>query len=69
MNRLAVPAATVHVLALLKDGERYIFHYDDASRTEALRTLGRFAANPELSFSWYDAVKLANRIRQEWVGA
>jgi hypothetical protein len=27
--------------------------------------LGRHASNPELSFSWYDAAVLSQRIRQE----
>jgi hypothetical protein len=55
----------INVLALVKGGERYVFLYDDASRAEALRVLGRFASNPELSFSWYDAAVLSQKIRQE----
>jgi hypothetical protein len=54
----------INVLALVKGEERYIFLYDDEHRAEALRTLGRFASNPELSFSWYDAAVLSQRIRQ-----
>ena len=27
--------------------------------------LGRFASNPELSFTWYDAAMLSSRIRSE----
>jgi hypothetical protein len=54
----------INVLALVKGEERYIFLFDDERRTEALRTLGRFASNPELSFSWYDAAVLSQRIRQ-----
>jgi hypothetical protein len=54
----------INVLALVKGEERYIFLFDDARRSEALRTLGRFASNPELSFSWYDAAVLSQRIRQ-----
>jgi hypothetical protein len=54
----------INVLALVKGNERYIFLYDDASRAEALRTLGRYASNPELSFSWYDAAVLSQKIRQ-----
>ncbi len=54
----------INVLALVKGGERYIFLYDDASRAEALRTLGRYASNPELSFTWYDAAVLSQKIRQ-----
>ena len=54
----------INVLALVKGEERYIFLFDDSRRTECLRTLGRFASNPELSFSWYDAAVLSQRIRQ-----
>ena len=54
----------INVLALVKGEERYIFLYDDGHKSDALRTLGRFASNPELSFSWYDAAVLSQRIRQ-----
>ncbi len=55
----------INVLALVKGSERYVFLYDDANRGEALRVLGRFASNPELSFTWYDAAVLSQKIRQE----
>ncbi|MDA0254245.1 MAG: hypothetical protein O3C39_05160 [Planctomycetota bacterium] len=54
----------INVIALVKGGERYVFLYDDDSRAETLRTLGRHAANPALSFSWYDAAVLAQKVRQ-----
>jgi hypothetical protein len=57
----------INVLALVKGNERYIFLFDDASRAEALRTLGRYASNPELSFTWYDAAVLSQKIRQSTV--
>ena len=44
---------------------RYIFLFDDASRGEALRVLGRFASNPELSMTWYDAAVLSQKVRDE----
>ena len=55
----------INVLALVKGNERYIFLYEDSQQSEALRTLGRYASNPELSFSWYDAAVLAKKIRTE----
>ena len=55
----------INVLALVKGSERYVFLYDDESRAETLRTLGRYASNPELSFTWYDAAVLSQKIRQE----
>ena len=55
----------INVLALVKGEERYIFLFDDRSRAETLRILGRYASNPQLSFSWYDAAVLSQKIRQE----
>ena len=55
----------INVLALVKGEERYIFLFDDKSRAETLRILGRYASNPQLSFSWYDAAVLSQKIRQE----
>ncbi|MFM8634763.1 MAG: hypothetical protein ACKOEX_08135 [Planctomycetia bacterium] len=58
-----MPSRDINVIALVKGGERYVFLYDDDSRAEALRTLGRYAANPDLSFSWYDAATLGQKVR------
>ena len=55
----------INVLAMVKGDERYVFLFDDESRAETLRLLGRYASNPELSFSWQDAAILSQRIRQE----
>ena len=55
----------VNVLALVKGEERYIFLYNDDNRSETLRIFGRYASNPELSFTWYDAAVLSQKIRQE----
>src|SRR5512134_2552825 len=60
----AIVTRDINVLALVKGEERYIFPFDDQNRAEALRTLGRFASNPELSFTWYDAAVLSQKIRQ-----
>lgn len=54
----------INVLALVKGEERYVFLYDDENRAETLRMLGRFASNPELSFTWYDAAVLSQKIRR-----
>ena len=53
----------VNVLALCKERERYVLLFDDARRGEALKTIGRWAGNPELDFTWYDAAVLTPRIR------
>lgn len=54
----------INVLALVKGEERYIFLYDDNRRAETLRTLGRYASDPDLSFSWYDAAVLSQKVRR-----
>lgn len=54
----------VNVIALVKDAERYIFLYDDESAPVVLQTMGRFASDPELSFSWYDAAVLSQKVRK-----
>jgi hypothetical protein len=53
----------VSVVAVARGNDQYIFVFDDRTRTDALRMLGRFAADPELSFSWYDAAILSQKIR------
>src|SRR5436305_5497118 len=65
VNGVKVVNDDINVLALIKGKEPYIFLYDDSQRAEALRMLGRHASNPELSFSWYDAAVLSQKIRQE----
>ena len=45
----------INVIALVKGEERYVFLFNDETRAETLRTLGRYASNPDMSFSWYDA--------------
>lgn len=59
----------INVLALVKGEERYIFLYDDDRKSETLRTLGRFASDPELSFTWYDAAVLSQKIRKSQSGS
>ena len=54
----------VYLLALVKGAERYVFLYDEGSRAELLRHLGRCAGNAELSFNWYDAAALSQRVRR-----
>ena len=54
----------INVVALVRGEEQYIFMFDEANRTETLRMLGRHAADPELSFSWYDAAVLSQKVRE-----
>ncbi len=56
-------SSDINVLALVKGEERYVVLFNDENKSEALRTLGRYASNPELSFSWYDAAVLSQKVR------
>jgi hypothetical protein len=61
----AGPYALVVLVKKIRDGnDRYVFVYEDIveNRAEALRTLGRFASNPELSFKWPDTIILKDTI-------
>ena len=65
MNRITDASRDVNILVLCKDGERYIFAYHDEHRQEIRRTFGRFASNEELSFTWYDAAVLSQKVRKQ----
>jgi hypothetical protein len=54
----------MNVLALVKGSERYVFLYDDESLRSLLQTMGRYAADPNLSFTWYDAAILSQKVRR-----
>ena len=53
----------INVVALVKGEERYIFLFNDSQKSETLRTLGRYASDSRLSFSWYDAAVLSQKVR------
>ena len=54
----------MNVVALVKDTERYVFLYDDVSSSQMLQTLGQYAADKELSFTWYDAAVMSQKVRK-----
>lgn len=53
----------INVLALLKGEERYVFLFDDDSAEETMQMMGKYAADPEMSFTWYDAAMLSQKVR------
>lgn len=55
----------VNVLALVKGKERYVFMYNEKNREVLLETFARYASDPELNFTWYDAAALSQRVRNE----
>jgi len=59
-----IMSKNISVLALVKGEERYIFLFNDRNRKKTLRQLGRYASNPELSFTWYDAAVMSQKVRK-----
>ncbi len=55
----------LNVLALVKGQERYIFVYDDDSRSELIDALRDQAASPRLSLTWFDALVLTRKAREQ----
>jgi len=53
-------------IALKREGQTYIFRFDDASHLALVRVLGRFAADPNLNFTWHDAAVMCKKARQEY---
>ena len=54
----------INVLALVKGEEKYVFLFNDENRKTTLRQLGRYASNPDLSFTWYDAAVMSQKVRK-----
>jgi hypothetical protein len=54
-----------NVLALVKGEEKYVYIYLDTHHKALLRVLESHAANPHLSFNWFDAAVLKQRSVQQ----
>ena len=52
------------VMALIKGEERYCWIFHEEDRDRVLQHLGRFASDPRLSLTWYDAAVLAMKVRK-----
>ena len=57
-----IDESDVLVVALTNDKETYIFFYEESTRMEICETLRRFAADPELNFTWSDATRLIQHV-------
>ncbi len=64
MNRL-IEEPVLNILALVRGNDRYIVLYDADNKAEALKQLGRWACNKELSFDWMDAARLSQELHKE----
>lgn len=58
-------ASELNVLALIKGQERYIFVYDEASRGQLIDTIRDYAADAQVNLSWFDAMVLTNKAREQ----
>lgn len=56
-----------NILALIKGNERYVYVYDDESRQPLIDAFRDQAADPRLSFSWFDAALLTQKAREQAV--
>ena len=54
-----------NVLALIKGNERYVFVYDDEAHEPLIDALRDHAADPHLSFTWFDAAVLTEKAREQ----
>jgi hypothetical protein len=54
-----------NVLALIKGAERYVYVYDDESRSALLETFQVQAADPALSLTWFDAAVLTQKAHEQ----
>ena len=44
--------------------ERFAFIYDDESHSTLLQTVGRYASDPDIQFSWHDAAIVSQKARR-----
>ena len=59
----------LNVLALVKGEERYVYVYDDASRSDLLDTFRAHAAEPALSLNFFDAAVLTRKAHEQAAAA
>ena len=67
-TRLAgiVPRGTdLNVIGIAHGQERYVWIYADGQEREVNRIAGRFAADPELAFTWYHAAVITTAVRHK----
>jgi hypothetical protein len=65
LNKRCIVPNEINVLALIKGEEHYVFVYDDASRADLIDAFRDQAANPMLSLTWFDAMVLTTKAREQ----
>lgn len=46
-----------------ESGQTFVFDFDDSPVGPLLRQIGRYASDPEIDFTWYDAGAVCQKIR------
>ena len=66
MNRIQTKDhEDILVVAVVIGKERFIVMFREDTRAEAMRSLGRWASDERLSFTWYDAAVASRKIREQ----
>jgi hypothetical protein len=55
----------IYSCTLKKGKETFTMLWTDGHAAEALETLGRWASNPDLAFTWFNAAVMAKAIRSK----
>ena len=66
MSALQLPKpdhGDVFAIIIETDHEQYLFLFDDDSKEECLKRASKFARDPNLNFTWCDAVSVAKNMR------
>jgi hypothetical protein len=58
------PNPPPYVSMLIRQEQHYILTYEKTQGKLACRALGNWASNPGLDFSWYDAARMAQEVRE-----
>ena len=59
-----MPDEDLLIVATKRNGERYIWLYSPSHASDVLRSADRFASNPELNFTWWDAALISQSVRR-----
>ena len=62
-RQLPSTSSDVFVVGIVKGREKYVVTYTAAGRRDRAEALARWARNPGLAFTWEDAEKMADAMR------
>ena len=53
------------LLAIVRREQRYMWVYDSKHQADVIRSMSRYACDPDLDFTWYDAAMLTQKVRKQ----